>query len=354
MQIGQWQQIISGVALLAVLSACGSTAATPEGATPAPADDSTKQTLVIYSGRSEALITPIIEAFQQAHPDIVVNVKAGKNNELAAAILEEQQNPQADVFISTDMLTHINLSTAGALAKESIAGTESIPNELKAADGSWYSVTKRARVIMYNKDLVSAEEAPQSIFDLTDPKWKGKIAATNSTSGAMQAQVAMMLNTVGEDATKAWLEGLVANETTFFGGHSDVRKAVGAGEFAIGLVNHYYYELQKREASDNNIAVVYPDQGADQIGVMVNTTAVGITAGSPHAAAAKTFVEFLFLPSTQQLFAELNYEYPLIEGVALAEGVTQLESLRTLNVDMQGIASNVPVAIQLIQGAGIP
>ena len=104
----------------------------------------------------------------------------------------------------------------------------------------------------------------------------------------------------------------------------------------------------------NALAVVYPDQGADQIGVMVNTTAVGIIAGSPHASAAKTFVEFLFLPSTQQLFAELNYEYPLIEGVTVAEGVTPLESVRTLDVDMPSIARDVPAAIQLMQGAGIP
>lgn len=353
MQSRRWQRIMSSGMLLVALSACGGTAV-PEAATPATESDSAKQALVIYSGRSEALITPIIEAFQQAHPEISVNVKSGKNNELAAAILEEQQNPQADVFISTDMLTHINLSASGALAKEPIAGTENIPSALKAPDGSWSSITARARVIMYNTELVSAEEAPQSIFDLTDPKWKGKVAAANSTNGAMQAQVAMMMNTVGEEATKAWLDGLVANETTFFGGHTDVRKAVGAGEFAIGLVNHYYYELQKREASDNKVAVVYPDQGADQIGVMVNTTAVGIIAGSPHASAAKTFVEFLFLPSTQQLFAELNYEYPLIEGVTVAEGVTPLESVRTLDVDMPSIARDVPAAIQLMQGAGIP
>ncbi len=353
MQMQRWQQVISSVMLMGALSACGSTA-TPVATAPAAEGDSAKQALVIYSGRSEALITPVIEAFQQAHPEITVSLKSGKNNELAATILEERQNPQADVFISTDMLTHINLSAADALAKESIAGTEGIPSELKAADGSWYSVTKRARVIMYNTTLVSAEEAPQSIFDLTDPKWKGKIAAANSTNGAMQAQVAMMMSTVGEDATTAWLEGLVANGTTFFGGHTDVRKAVGAGEFAIGLVNHYYYELQKREPSDNQVAVVYPDQGPDQIGVMVNTTAVGIIAGSPHAAAAKTFVEFLFLPSTQQLFAELNYEYPLIAGVNVAEGVTPLDTLRTLNVDMPGIADTVPTAIQFIQGAGIP
>lgn len=353
MQAKRWQQMISGGLLMALLSAC-SGAEAPGEATPVVAGDTTKSTLVIYSGRSEALITPIIDAFQQAHPDILVTVKSGKNNELAAAILEERQNPQADVFISTDMLTHINLSTAGALAPTEIAGTEGIPSQFKAADGSWYSVTKRARVIMYNTDLVSAEDAPQSIFELTDPKWKGKVAAANSTNGAMQAQVAMMKKTIGDDTTKAWLEGLVANETTFFGGHTDVRKAVGAGEFAIGLVNHYYYELQKREASDNKVAVVYPDQGETQIGTMVNTTAVGIMANNPHPEAAQTFVEFLFLPSTQQLFAELNYEYPIIDGVTVTEGVRTLETIRTLDVDMQSIANDVPAAIQLIQGAGIP
>ncbi len=343
-------QLMIGIWLLVGCSA----SVPPEGAdTTAPPTD-TGGRLVIYSGRSEALIQPVITAFQAQHPQITVSVKAGKNSELAAALLEEKANPQADLFISTDMLTHINLRNQGVFAPAPVAGSESVPASLKANDGSWTSVTSRARVIMYNTTLVSATEAPTSMFDLTDPKWKGKIAAANSTNGSMQAQVAMMNELVGTEVTQTWLAGLVANETTFFGGHTDVRKAVGAGEFAIGIVNHYYYELQKREASDNQVAVVYPDQGEGQLGTMINTTVVGQIQGAANADNARLFAEFLFTPEAQKLFAEANYEYPIIAGVAVAEGVTPLESLRIAVTDMTQTATGVDTALQLMNAAGIP
>ncbi len=363
------------VMFIVTLASCGSApAAEPTAAPVEPATEATalpaeptgapteeanagaeaSGSLVIYSGRSEALITPIIEAFKVKYPGITVELKSGKNNELAAAILEESANPQADIFISTDMLTHINLSKEGVLRAAPIAGTEGIAPELKAADGTWTSITARARVIMYNTTLVSADEAPKSIFDLTDPKWKGKIAATNTTSGAMQAHVAALKNEIGDEQTQAWLDGLVANEVTFFGGHTDIRKAVGAGEFAIGLVNHYYYELQKREAADNQVGVVYPDQGEGQFGVMMNTTAIGQIEGSKNPENAALFAEFLFTPETQSLFAELNYEYPVIAGVKVADGVADPSSFRVKSIDMQMIADDVPSAIEMMQGAGIP
>lgn len=356
--LGWVRKLMLMVGIVVTLVSCGSTPVAEPTVAPTTettnAPTETTGSLVIYSGRSEALITPIIEAFKAKYPSITVELKSGKNNELAAAILEERANPQADIFISTDMLTHINLSKEGVLRAAPIAGTEQIAPELKAADGTWTSITARARVIMYNTTLVNADEVPTSIFDLTDPKWKGKIAATNTTSGAMQAHVAALKNEIGDEKTQAWLDGLVANDVTFFGGHTDIRKAVGAGEFAIGLVNHYYYELQKREATDNQVGVVYPDQGEGQLGVMMNTTAIGQIEGSKNPENAKLFAEFLFMPETQTLFAELNYEYPVVAGVKVADGVADPTSFRVKTIDMQVIADDVPSAIEMMQSAGIP
>jgi iron(III) transport system substrate-binding protein len=339
--------------LVVLLTGCGTPSTPTANTTPTVATGS-NDTLVIYSGRSEALLNPVIAAFEKAHPTIKVQLKAGKNNELAAAILEEQANPQADVFITTDMLATINLAKQQVLMPYQIPGTDAIPSEYKAADATWTSITTRARVIMYNRDLVSASDVPTSMLELTDPKWKGKIAAANSSNGSFQAQVAVMKQLLGDTQTTAWLTGLVANDVQFFGSHSDVRKAVGSGEFALGLVNHYYYELQAHEQSDNNVGVSYPDSKAGQMGVILNTTAVGIIKGAPHAQAAQLFSAFLFLPETQSLFAKLNYEYPLIPGVATSEGLTPLDSIKTVQIDMQSVATNVADAVQMMQSAGIP
>lgn len=313
-----------------------------------------KSNLVIYSGRTESFMQPIIIAFNDIYPDITIQLKSGKNSELAATIIEERTNPQADIFISTDMLTHINLSKEGVLAPLPINGSERVSAEYKATDGTWTSVTARARVIMYNTNLVSADEVPQSMFDLTDPKWRGKVVFANSTNGPFQAQVAAMMKLVGRERTEQWLRGLVANDTTFFGGATDLRKAVGAGEFAIGVLNHYNFELQKREATDNNVAAVYPDQGPSEMGVIVNTTAVGQVLNGPNPTAARLFAEFLFSTTAQQIYADTNYEYPIIPDITVASGILTPDQFRQAQVNMQTVASDVPAAIELMQGVGIP
>jgi iron(III) transport system substrate-binding protein len=186
-----------------------------------------------------------------------------------------------------------------------------LPSEFLGADNTWIGLTRRARVIMYNKDLVPEDELPTSIFDLTDPKWRGQIAAAGSTNGSMQAQIAAMRQLLGEEERlKEWLNGLIANEVTFFGGHTDVRKAVGAGEFKLGLVNHYYFHLQQAEGS--NVGIIFPDQGEGQIGLITNATSAAVVKGGKNLPAAQAFLDFLVSETGQKLFAEQNYEYPLL------------------------------------------
>jgi iron(III) transport system substrate-binding protein len=170
----------------------------------------------------------------------------------------------------------------------------------------------------------------------------------------MQAHIAAIRKLQGDQAAEEWLRGLMANDVTFFGGHTDVRKAVGAGEFKIGLVNHYYYHLQRAEASDNNVGVVYPDQGEGQMGVIVNTTAGGVVKGGPNPAAGRAFLDFLLTREAQYQFAELNYEYPLLEGVAPAEGVKPLNEFRVAEVSMRDLYDELDQTQALIQKVGLP
>lgn len=311
-------------------------------------------TLVIYSGRTEAFMKPIVAAFQAQYPDIRVHLKSGKNNELAAAILEEHAFPQGDVFISTDQLTHINVSRQGGLQRSEFAGSDMLDARLRAADGTWYAVTLRARAIMYNTELVSPDELPQSMFDLVDPKWRGKIVMADSNNGPMQAHVAAMLTIWGEDVTRTWLEGIVANQTTFLGAATDLRKAVGSGEFALGVLNSYNYEVQRREADNAQVGIIYPDQQAGQMGLLTNTTAVGVIKGAPNERNAQRFMEFLFTRETQRMFADLNFEYSVIRDIAPAAGIPPLDTFHVADIDMQACADLTPQAITLMQAAGIP
>ncbi len=363
------------LALIVLLTACApaaqeipvtaetptSAAAVPTGETstsgsPAQSGAALSGKLVIYSGRSEPLIQPVLDAFQARHPGVEILLKAGSNSELANALIEEQANPQADVFITTELFTVQSLAQQGIFQPYRPEGADLLPAEFTGPNDVWVGLTRRARVIMYNTELVAPEDLPKSIFDLTDPRWKGRIAAAGSTNGSMQAQIAALRQLLGEEQTEAWLTGLLDNDVTFFGGHTDVRKAVGAGEFALGLVNHYYYHLQKDEGSP--VGVIYPDQGAGQIGLITNATAASVVKGALNAAAAEplaeAFLDFLISNEGQERFAELNYEYPLLPGVKLHEGVQPLDGLRLAEVDVVQAALDVDATFRLIEKIGLP
>jgi iron(III) transport system substrate-binding protein len=320
-------------------------------ATKAPAAEVSGE-LVIYSGRTEPLFQPVIDAFQAKYPNVDVLLKAGSNSELANALLEEQASPQADVFVTTELFTVQSLAQEGIFQSYMPVGADQLPDEFLGTDNLWTGLTRRARVIIYNADLVSEEELPTSIFDLTDPKWQGQIAAAGSTNGSMQAQIAALLQLIGEEETEAWLNGLIDNDVTFFGGHTDVRKAVGAGEFKLGLVNHYYYYLQKAE--DSNVGIIFPDQGEGQIGLITNATAAAIVNGAPHVEAAQAFLDFLVSPEGQKLFAEQNYEYPLLPDVELHADVQPLDEFRFADVDVVAAAQDFDTTFDLMERVSLP
>lgn len=325
---------------------------TEEASAEEPAAIDVSGQLVLYSGRSEALIQPVIDAFKAQYPAVEILLKSGSNSQMANALIEEKANPQADLFITTEIFTIQAMAAEGVLQAYRPAAADQLPAEALGAGDLWSGLTRRARVIMYNTELVSAEEAPQSIFDLTDPKWKGQIAAAGSTNGGMQAQIAVLEQSIGKEATQEWLNGLLANEVTFFSGHTDVRKAVGAGEFKIGLVNHYYYYLQAAEGSP--VGVVFPDQGEGQIGLISNLTAAGVVNGAKNPAAAQAFIDFLLSPEGQKLFAELNYEYPVLPGVALNPAVQPLDSFRMVDVNLRAVTANLDNVFAIIETVGLP
>ena len=328
--------------------------AAPTAPTAAPTEPAAmpKGEVVVYTSRAEALFKPVIEAFNAAYPDIKVTVLNGSNSELAARILEERANPKADVLINSDILTMENLAVEGVFAPNNSPAVMAVPADYRADDGSWVALTLRARVIMYNTDLVSPEELPKKMVDLADPKWKDVIGSANSTNGAMMAQLVIMRNQLGEPATEAFIQGLLENNAQFFGGHTDVRKAVGAGELKLGLVNHYYYHLSKAEGAP--VGVIYPDQEDGGLGLMVNSTNAGIIKGGPNPEMARIFVDFMLSPAGQKIYAERNYEYPIVPGVPLAEGVAPLDSFRLNPFPLKTLRDELEPTRALIQKVGMP
>jgi iron(III) transport system substrate-binding protein len=349
------------LALAAFAVACGTdddddengepTARAETTATGSPEETVTEELtgdLIIYSGRREPLLEPVIAAFTEA-TGIDVAVKYGSTAELGNAIIEEQGNPRADVFVGTDAATAESLRAEGVFATFAAPELQAIPAELRADDGSWVGISGRARVIMYNTELVSADALPDSVFDLTAEEWSDKIAIPSTTNSSFTAWVSSLRKLVGDDETRALLQGLKDNGVTVLEGHTEVRQAVGRGEFSLGLVNHYYYQLEKAEGSP--VGVIYPDQEGG-VGVLINAAAASIVEGAPNRENAEAFMKFLMGTEAQRIFAETNFEYPLIEGVETIADVKR-GTFRESDVVLAELGAMNEETLDLIDSVGL-
>lgn len=313
------------------------------------AEKASPESLIIYSGRKEPLIKPIIDSFEK-DTGIKVTIRSGGASELANAIIEEQKSPGADVFIANDAGTLENLRLKGLLQTNTSDALKNIPDDLKAKDGSWIGVSARARVIMYNTDLVKENEIPQSIKELTNPKWKKQVAIAASSNESVIGHVTAMRLVIGEDETEKFLRDLIKNQVQTLKGHTEVRQAVASGEFKLGIVNHYYYHLQKQEGS--KVGVIYPDQGENQMGVPVNVAGAAIVKGSKNTKSAQKFIDYLVKPETQELFAKLNHEAPVVPNIATYEA-KKISEFKRPSIKLEQLGSELNNTINLLEKVGL-
>lgn len=284
--------------------------------------------LVVYSGRSEPLLKPFLEEFARRE-GLDVRVRFGDTADLVGTLLEEGERTRADVFVGQDAAALEKLSREGLL--QPYARIRRTPARYRAKNLTWTGVSGRARVLIVRRGAAH----PDSVFDLTDPRYKGKLAAPNTTNVSFRDWVSAIRVKRGDGFARRYLQGLKRNDLEVLASHGEVRKAVGDGEFDIGLVNHYYVELERREGSD--VEAVYTDQDPGGFGVLVNVASAGITRSAQHRGNARKLIDFLLTPEVQRRFARQNYEYPLLPGLEAAPGVRPLSRVRRTDVPLPAL-----------------
>ena len=347
----------AGLALAAVLTltACGGGGSTgsaaPAGSRSAAPDAAVAAgTLTVYSGRSEELVGPLFAQFTE-QTGIEVATRYGDTAELAAQLIEEGDATPAQVFFSQDAGALGAVSAAGLLAALPAGVADAVPAEYRAQDGTWTGVTGRARVIAYDGEQVTADEVPQSVFDLTDPRWRGQVAIA-PTNASFQSFVTAMRRSQGDERTRAWLEGLVANDVQRFEKNGLILDAVDAGQVKLGLVNHYYWYEKAAEVGADAMRAQIAFTAPRDPGSLVNVAGAGVlkpAADDPNAAA---FLAFLLDPRTQQWFVENTFEYPLAPDVAIADGLPPLSSLSGPDVPLADLA-DLPGTLTMLTEVGL-
>jgi len=309
--------------------------------------------LIIYSGRAERLIKPVLDAFT-AKTGIQVELLSSGTTELLNRLKAEGDRTPADIFITNDAGSLELARTAGLLRPLNMREIDrAIPQQYRAPDNSWVGLSGRFWIIVYNTTQVKPDQL-RSLLDLADPKWKDKIAIPNSGSEYLQAGVSVIRATYGDERTKQFLVGLRDNGgNQVYQKSSQIVEAVAKGQVPIGIVNHYYVYRHLVMQPGAPIAVFMPDQQEGGMGSIMNVAGIGVIKQTKHLESAKLLVEFLVAQAGQKLFADLDKEYPLHSEVKADPALIERKSFRAAQVPLMRLAELREPTLTLIEQVGL-
>lgn len=305
--------------------------------------------LVVYSGRAEELVGPLLARFER-EAGVDLEVRYGESAELAATLAEEGGNTPADVFYSQDAGALGAVAEAGLLSPLPRPLLERVPPRFSDSGGRWVGVSGRARVVAYSSERLEAGDLPDSIFDFTSPRWKGRIGFPPSNA-SFQAFVSAMRVAVGDERTRGWLDAIKRNDPTLLENNLQTEEAIAAGEVDVGFVNHYYVYEIGAERPDFPVANHFLRAGDP--GALVNAAGVGVLADAGEPAAARRLVEFLLGRSAQEFFAQKTFEYPLVDGVATARGLRPLSQVQGPDIRLGDLGEKLPSTLEMLSEAGL-
>lgn len=309
--------------------------------------------LIIYSGRAERLIKPVLDAFT-AKTGTQIELLSSGTTELVNRLKAEGDRTPADLLITNDAGSLELARTAGLLRPLNMREIDrAIPPQFRAPDNSWIGLSGRFWIIVYNTNQVMPEQL-RSLLDLADAKWKDKIAIPNSGSEYLQAGVSVIRATYGDERTKQFLIGLRDNGgNQVYQKSSQIVEAVAKGQVALGIVNHYYVYRYLATQPGAPIAVFMPDQQEGGMGSIMNVAGVGIIKHTKHLESAKLLVEFLVAQAGQKLFADLDKEYPLHADVKADPALIERKSFRAAQVPLTRLAELREPTLTLIEQVGL-
>ncbi len=315
-----------------------------------PACSSGNDRLVVYSGRSEELIGPLLERFSE-EAGVKIDVRYGDSADLALLIDQEGDASKADVFISQSPGAVGYLDQQERLKPLPADVVGLVPPGDRADDRTWVGLSGRVRVLVYNTDMVSKADLPRSVLDLTGDEYRGKVAVA-PTNGSFIDFVTAMRSELGEERAREWVEGMADNDSPTYANNNAIVEAVGRGEVPMGLANHYYNLRAKDEDPDVPSENWYfPAEG--DLGSLLIVTAASKLAGTDRDDDAEELVEFLLSDDAQRFFADETFEYPLVEGVPPLPEVPDLADLNVTRIKLDELGAGLRATQTLIDESGI-
>ncbi len=305
--------------------------------------------LVVYNAQHEQLLDELVPLFEE-ESGLDVELRNGKDLEMANQIVEEGEDSPADVFLTENSPAMSIVDNAGLFAELPESATATIPDQYVPADRTWTGFLARSTVAMYNTDSMTEADMPASILDFAKPEWKGRVAFS-PTGADFQAIVSAVLELEGEQATADWLAGLKENGE-IVQNNLVVMQSVDSGEVDAGIAYHYYWYRDREENGSDSDSSALHFFGNQDPGAFVSISGAGMLASSEHQDAAEEFITWLTGTEAQQAMAEsYALEYPLNPDASLNPDVKPFDELDPPQVDVASL--NGPQVTDLMTEAGL-
>ncbi len=288
--------------------------------------------VIVYTSVDQIFSEPILKGFEDEtgiEVKVVYDTEETKSTGVLNRLIAEKNNPQCDLFWSGDPVRTIVLKNKDITSPYKPAVADDIDVVFKDPDNHWTGFSARARVLIYNKDLLEPTEVPQSIFDLTKEKYKGKVAIANPLFGTTTFHIAALFTIMGDEKARQFLADLKNNNIVIATSNGDVKKRVIQGEVTCGLTDtDDAYEAIKEGA---NIGIVFLDQKG--IGSLIMPNTVNLIKRSPNPGNGERLMNYLLGKETEAKLAKSCAQMPLHKGVEIPDDIPSLDNIIPMKID---------------------
>lgn len=299
------------------------------------------RSVTVYVSTDRVFSEPVLREYEErsgVRVNAVYDTEETKSTGLANRLIAEMNRPLGDVFWSNEPVRTLVLKSRGVLASYRSSNAEGIPGALVDPEGYWTGFSARIRVIAYNTKLVKAEEAPRSVFDLADPRWKGRAAIADPRFGSTSFHVAALYALVGDAKMDDFFRQLKANKVRVVDSNSVVRDLVARGEVHVGLTDTD--DVNVAIENGQPVAMILPDR--DGVGVPVMPNMVSLVANAPHPEEGRALIDYLLSPDVERMLAQSEaVQIPLHAGVPGPRNIPSIDSFRPMTLDYTKAAARV-------------
>ena len=290
--------------------------------------------VVVYSTVDQVFSEPVLKNFERQtgiKVRAVYDTEETKSTGVMNRLIAEKNNPQCDVFWSGDPLRNNILKSENMLEPSPSAQAALIPEHFKDKNNFWIGFSARARVLIYNKNLIQVGSLPKSLLDLTNPRYKGKFVIANPLFGTTTFHIAALFSTIGEEQAKQWLHEIKANGLVIATSNGDVKKRVMNGEAALGLTDtdDAFEAIKESDVVD----FVFLDQQSGGMGSLIMPNALSLIKNSPNAENGRKLIDYLLSRETEAMLAVSCAQMPLIKGTPLPDNIPSLDKIAPMKID---------------------